>query len=188
MPDIQTEMQKILQSWDTPETTQPTEQPKGPKLFTPTNNVSQQTFNFIRDNAGCTRVHAIQKLVRDGHKKSSVSSLIGQMLRQGHIYKGSDGTLYANGKEYTPLKSAKTIINREKKVKQTKTFKIKTPKPSKRALAAAAEAMGGINMLVDHTRPPVYLSKIDAIMADIALNDAYDLYRRLHQYFGGLPK
>jgi len=185
MPDIQTEMQKILQSWDTPETTQPTEQPKGPKLFTPTNNVSQQTFNFIRDNAGCTRVHAIQKLVRDGHKKSSVSSLIGQMLRQGHIYKGSDGTLYANGKEYTPLKSAKTIINREKKAK---TFKVKTPKPSKRALAAAAEAMGGINMLVEPIHTRVYKSKIETILDDISLSDAHELYRKLHQYFGGLPK
>jgi len=185
MPDIQTEMQKILQAWDQPETTETT---KETTVFKPTNNVTQATFNFIRDNSGCARHDAIRLLVQKGHKKSSVSSLIGQMLRQGHIWKDSDGLLRPNGKEYTPIKSSKTIANREKKVKKAKSYKVITSKPSQKALDAAAEAMGGINMLVDHSHTPVYRSKIDAILDDISLNDAHELYRKLHQYFGGLPK
>lgn len=184
MPDIQTEMQKILQAWDQPETTETT---KETTVFKPTNNVTQATFNFIRDNSGCARHDAIRLLVQKGHKKSSVSSLIGQMLRQGHIWKDSDGLLRPNGKEYTPIKSSKTIANREKKLKKPKTFKLKTSKPSQEALDAAAKAMGGINMLVDHSHTPVRTS-IDVIMDTVSLNDAHELYRRLHLYFGGLGK
>ena len=191
MPDIQTEMQKILQAWEEPyPQPETTEQPKETTVFKPTNNVSEQTFNFVRDNAGCTRAHAIQKLVQSGHKKSSVTSLIGQMLRQGHITKNNYGMLYPNGDEYRPIKSAKVIAKREAKVKKAKSYKVitsKTTEPSREALDAAAEAMGGINMLVDHDHTPIRTS-IDVIMDTVSLNDAHELYRRLHLYFGGLGK
>jgi pterin-4a-carbinolamine dehydratase len=181
MPDIQTEMQKILQAWEQPETTETTEQPKESTVFKPTNNVTKATFNFIRDNAGCTRVHAIQKIVQDGHKKSSVSSLIGQMLRQGHITKNNYGMLYPNGTEYTPIKSSKTIANREKKVK---TLKVKTYKVAAKGLAALVNKP--IAEAFNHQ--PDIRTSLDVIMDSISLSDAHDLYRRLHQYFGGLPK
>jgi hypothetical protein len=181
MPDIQTEMQKILRTWEEPyPQPETTEQPKETTVFKPTNNVSQQTFNFVRDNAGCTRVHAIQKLVQSGHKKSSVTSLIGQMLRQGHITKNNYGMLYPNGDEYRPIKSAKVIAKREAKVKKPKTFKLKTS--------------GGLAALVNEPmaeafehRPDIRTS-IDVIMDTVSLNDAHELYRRLHLYFGGLGK
>jgi len=187
MPDLHTEMQKILHAWEQPETT---EQPKETTVFKPTNNVTQATFNFVRDNSGCARNDAIRVLVQQGHKKSSVSSLIGQMLRQGHIYKDSDGLLRPNGKEYTPIKSSKTIAKREAKVKKAKSYKVITSKatePSAEALTAAATAMGGINMLVDHDHTPIRTS-IDIIMDTVSLNDAHELYRRLHLYFGGFAK
>lgn len=166
MPDIQTEMKKILQAWDQPETPQ---QHQGPKLFKPTNNVSQQTFNFVRDNAGCTRKDAIRLLTNQGHKKSSVSSLIGQMLRQGHIWRDSDGLLRPNGKEYTPIKSARTIINREKKakvVKPAKTFKVKTSEPAKVEVSAPTT------------------DRVQEIMNTISLPEAKRLYNSLATYFG----
>ena len=179
MPDLHTEMQKILHAWEQPETT---EQPKETTVFKPTNNVSQQTFNFVRDNAGCTRAHAIQKLVQSGHKKSSVTSLIGQMLRQGHITKNNYGMLYPNGDEYRPIKAAKAVAKQEAKAKKPKTFKLKTSKttePSQESLGLAALAL-------DH-KPDIRTS-IDVIMDTVSLNDAHELYRRLHLYFGGLGK
>ena len=179
MPDLKTEMQKILHAWEQPETIEET---KETTMFKPTNNVTQSTFNFIRDNSGCARNDAIRILVQQGHKKSSVSSLIGQMLRQGHIYKDSDGLLRPNAKEYTPIKSAKTIANREKKVKKPKSYKVitsKTTEPSTESLGLAALAL-------DH-RPDIRTS-IDIIMDTVSLNDAHELYRRLHLYFGGLGK
>jgi hypothetical protein len=179
MPDIQTEMQKILHAWEQPETT---EQPKELTVFKPTNNVSQQTFNFVRDNAGCTRVHAIQKLVQSGHKKSSVTSLIGQMLRQGHITKNNYGMLYPNGDEYRPIKSAKVIAKREAKVNKAKSYKVITSKTTE----PSAEALGLAALALDHK--PDIRTNIDIIMDTVSLNDAHELYRRLHLYFGGLGK
>jgi len=180
MPDLQTEMQKILQAWDKPEvteTTQPTEQPKGKRMFAPSNNVSQDTFNFIRDNSGCTRNDAVRLLVMKGHKKSSVSSLIGQMLRQGLIWKDGDNLLRPNAKEYAPIKSARTLANQAKKSSKLRTSKVKS-EVSPDYLTEAKRAIIG---------KPVR-SKIETILDDISLSDAHELYRKLHQYFGGLPK
>jgi hypothetical protein len=171
-------MQKILQAWDQPETTETT---KETTVFKPTNNVTKATFNFIRDNSGCARNDAIRLLVSQGHKKSSVSSLIGQMLRQGHIYKDSDGLLRPNGKEYTPIKSSKTIANREAKAKKPKSYKVIT---SSKGLAAL------VNEPIAETfnHQPDIRTSIDVIMDTVSLNDAHELYRRLHLYFGGLGK
>ena len=179
MPDIQTEMQKILQAWEQPETTETT---KETTVFKPTNNVTKATFNFIRDNSGCARNDAIRILVSQGHKKSSVSSLLGQMLRQGHIYKDSDGLLRPNGKEYTPIKSSKTIAKREAKVKKPKTSKVRTSMTNE----PSAESLGLAALVLDH-KPDIRTS-IDIIMDTVSLNDAHELYRRLHLYFGGLGK
>lgn len=181
MPDLKTEMQKILHAWEQPETTETT---KETTVFKPTNNVTQATFNFVRDNSGCARNDAIRLLVSQGHKKSSVSSLIGQMLRQGHIYKDSDGLLRPNGKEYTPIKSAKTAARQEGKLKKAKSYKVITSKQEAKGLAALvnepmAEAF-------EH-RPDIRTS-IDVIMDTVSLNDAHELYRRLHLYFGGFAK
>ena len=174
MPDLKTEMQKILHAWEQPETI---EQPKETTMFKSTNNVTQATFNFVRDNSGCARHDAIRILVLQGHKKSSVSSLIGQMLRQGHIYKDSDGLLRPNGKEYTPIKSSKTIAKREAKVKKPKTFKLKTSTPEARGIDAL-ETLRKLDLRPDYER----------FLDGISLSDAHALYRKLHQYFGGLPK
>lgn len=181
MPDIQTEMQKILQAWDQPE---PPQQHQGPKLFAPTNNVTKETFNCIRDNAGCTRTEVIQTLVAKGHKKSSVSSLIGQMLRQKHIVQDGAGLLHTNGKEYTPIKSAKTVSNREKKAKAAETFKVKTSKPAKKYKVKEVPVPAGIAALVEDHKRRVEHDEVAHIMNTISLPDAKRLHKALNEYFG----
>ena len=175
MPDIQTEMQKILQAWEQPEIIETT---KETTVFKPTNNVTQATFNFVRDNSGCARNDAIRLLVQQGHKKSSVSSLLGQMLRQGHIYRDNDGLLRPNNKEYTPIKSSKTIAKREAKAKKPKSYKVITSDVGIDALVSEP--------ILDHKLD--MRTNIDIIMDTVSLNDAHELYRRLHLYFGGLGK
>lgn len=180
MPDIQTEMQKILQAWDkpeVPETTQPTEQPKGKRMFAPSNNVSQDTFNFIRDNAGCARHEVVRLLVQQGHKKSSVSSLIGQMLRQGLVWQGGDGALYPNAKEYAPIKSARTLANQAKKAAE-KSFKVKTHKKYK---TKEVPVPAGITSLVSDLKA---VDRVQEIMNTISLPEAKRLYNSLATYFG----
>ena len=177
MPDLQTAMQKILQSWEQPETTEPTK--KESTVFTPTTNTSRATFEIVRDDPGLLTMQYVRKLEARGYKKSSTTSLLTQMLRQGHIRKGSDGGLHPSQAEYRPLKSAKTYV---KKAKKVKTSKLITSKPSAEVqpdyLEQAKRAIIG---------KPVR-SKIQTILDDISLSDAHELYRELHTYFGGLPK
>jgi len=178
MPDLQTEMQKILQSWDEPKTTEET------TVFTTTTNTSRATFELVRDEPGLPKKQYIRMLEVRGFKKSSTSSLLAQMLRQGHIWVDSSGCLRPNQNEYRPLKSTTTLKN---KAKKPKTSKLRTSiEPSKEALAAAAEAMGsiGMNRLIE---VPVR-TNIEVILDTITLSEAHELYCKLHQYFGGLSK
>ena len=175
MPDLQTAMQKILQSWEQPETTEPT---KETTVFTPTTNTSRATFEIVRDDPGLLTMQYVRKLEARGYKKSSTTSLLAQMLRQGHIRKGSDGGLHPNQAEYRPLKSAKTYVKKAKKVKTSKLITSEAPAVSPNYLEDAKRAIIG---------KPVR-SKIQTILDDISLSDAHELYRELHTYFGGLPK
>ena len=179
MSDLQTAMQQILQSWEQPETTK-----EESTVFKTTTNTSRATFEMVRDNPGLTTKECIRRLEAQGHKKSSSSSLLGQMIRQGHITKTNHGILYPNGNEYVPLKSVKTYVKKAKKAKTSNLRTSAMPQPSAKALAMAAEAMDGIPRLIDL---PVR-NKIEDLLDNISLSDAHELYRKLHQYFGGLPK
>jgi hypothetical protein len=178
MPDLQTEMQKILQDWETPETTQPTEEP----MFTTTTNTSRASFEIVRDDPGLPKAQYIRKLEALGHKKSSTSSLLSQMVRQGHLWVDSSGCLRPNQKEYKALKSATTLKNKTKKATPAKTSKVITSTPK----------TNGIDALVaEHTEVVRQLSlrsKVDTILDEISLSDAHALYRHLHQYFGNFSK
>lgn len=176
MPDLQTAMQKILQSWEQPETTEPT---KETTVFTPTTNTSRATFEIVRDDPGLLTMQYVRKLEARGYKKSSTTSLLTQMLRQGHIRKGSDGGLHPNQAEYRPLKSAKTYVKKAKKVKTSKLRTSEVPAVSPNYLEDAKRAIIGKRS---------YRTKIQTILDDISLSDAHELYRELHTYFGGLPK
>jgi len=189
MPDLQTEMQKILQSWGQPETTETTQQPETTEntMFKPTTNTTRATFEIVRDQPGLTKNDYVRLLEGKGFKKASTSSLLSQMLRQGHIWLDSSGCLRPNQKEYSPLKAVTTLKNKAKKANPVKTSKLRTSRePSKEALAAAAEAMSsiGMNGLIE---VPVR-TNIEVILDTITLSEAHELYSKLHRYFGGLPK
>lgn len=86
--------------------TQSTEAPR--VYFQTTNNVTRETFNFVRDNPGYSRIGVANVLEDRGFKRSSITSLLGQMLKQGLI-RETDNCLFATQPEYTPLKAKKTV-------------------------------------------------------------------------------
>ena len=144
-------------------------------MFAPSNNVSQDTFNFIRDNSGCTRTDTVRLLVMKGHKKSSVSSLIGQMLRQGLIWKDGDNLLRPNAKEYAPIKSARTLANQAKKSSKLRTStKHKTNEVPVPAVIAVP--------VVEHKGH----DEVQQIMNTISLPNAKRLHKALNEYFGSV--
>lgn len=97
---------------------QPQTQPQPPRTpFQVTNNLSRAAFEYIRDNPG-HRKDINAALVAAGYQMNSVSSIIGQMLRQGMVVVGSDSILRAMVNEYRPLKSVKTLRNQQPKRKR----------------------------------------------------------------------
>lgn len=100
--------------------------------FQTTNNVTRETFNYVRDNPGRTRIYVAQALEKQGFKKASTASLLGQMVKQGHLREVLGG-LYTNQTEYTPLKSAKVFAN-----KLAKEAKVQQPKVEKKVARVAS--------------------------------------------------
>ena len=119
MSNMQTELQKIVAKWEQGDAkADPSLTAKGQKGFKPTNNVSRATFNYVRDNPGCTRVQATNALSAMGYKLASTASLLSALTRQRQIRTLADGTMHANLTEYAPLKAASS-----KKAKKAKKVK-----------------------------------------------------------------
>lgn len=163
MPDIQTELQKIMQAWEQPETTQ--QPPKDTPMFTKTIGVSEATFNIVRDQPGLSKRDYVKELTKAGYKKTSTTALLNQMERRGHIWEDVDGLLHARLSEYRPLGAGQA----RKKVaaKKYKTKDVPVPE--------------GIAALVEEHK-----DRVQEIMNTISLPDAKRLHNALSTYFGVL--
>ena len=129
MSTMQTELQKIVAKWEQGDAkAEPNLTAKGQKGFKPTNNVSRATFNYVRDNPGCTRAQATDALSAMGYKISSTASLLSALTRQRQLRTLEDGTMHANLTEYAPLKMSSS--KKAKKVKKAKEVGVApTPLP-----------------------------------------------------------
>ena len=105
MPDIQSELSKVLNEWNQPETTM---------THKITNNVTRATFNKVAENPGSTRAEIVAMLLVDGYKDASTTSLLTQMLARGNI-RSLNGKLFTNQNEYKPMKRITPIKRRVKK-------------------------------------------------------------------------
>ena len=166
MPDIQTEMQKILQAWEEPETTETT---KETTVFKTTTNTSRASFEIVRDQPYKTKGEYVKLLALKGFKSSSTSSLLSQMTRQGLLSVDDMGLMHTNQAEYRPLKSVKVFKGKKVKTSKLRTSEVvEAPKPR----------------LIDL---PVR-TNIEVILDTITLSEAHELYGKLHRYFGGFAK
>lgn len=129
--------------------TQSTEAPR--VYFQTTNNVTRETFNFVRDNPGFSRIGVANVLEDRGFKKSSITSLLGQMLKQGLI-RETDNCLFANQPEYTPLKAKKV----EQKVEQKVETKVKRVASTNTLLAEEFDAQKFVDAMTLKQAKAVY--------------------------------
>ena len=146
MPDIKTALEKALsqtaQAWAADDEAHQTIQPPKEQpmtetkvYFSVTNNVCRTTFDFVRDNPGMTRVEIAKELAKQGFNPKSVSSLLGQMLRQ-ELMRENGKLLYANSNEYTPIKSSKVMraraanpVRKRITITNTRTGEVIIPAP-----------------------------------------------------------
>jgi hypothetical protein len=114
MPDIGTALRQALNDWEPPVAKpEPAPAPASAiapakPYFTVTNNVTRATFDYVRDNPGKTRIEVADALRQKGFNAKSVSSLLGQMLKQG-MMRESAHLLYVTTNEYTPIKASKKL-------------------------------------------------------------------------------
>jgi hypothetical protein len=106
MPDLKTELSKVLDEWNKPETTTMTMPHQ--KI---TNNATRATFNKVAENPGSTRSEVVAMLLTDGYKMSSTTSLLTQMLARGNI-RSLNGKLFTNQNEYKPMERITPIKHR----------------------------------------------------------------------------
>jgi hypothetical protein len=178
MPDLQTELTKVFDEWskDDKPSPHPKEKATMPKkLFAITNNVSRDTFNFIRDNPGLRSFEVRDALAKAGHKEGSITSLVSQLRRSGQVERKGDGTHYAKSQEYTPLHKLTAVHP------VTRTHK----RAYKRKPAAAA----GIAALQPVTTPAIPATPAAPVVVEHLLNSlsimqARALYDELKKVFG----
>ena len=108
MPTLQLELKKLENlSFDDEGKTQPNGRNMLPHAFKPTNNVSRETFNYIKEHPGVTRSAMGAAMEKKGFKKSSTISLATQFIRQGMVRSANHG-LFVTQNEYSPLKAPKS--------------------------------------------------------------------------------
>jgi len=180
MPDIRTALQEALsktaQAWAADDEAHKQTEPQQEKAMTNTindgrivNNISRTVFTFVQGNPGINRQDARERLVAQGFKDSSVTSLLSQMVRTGMVRMTENGGLFVTRQEYAPIKPSKP----EAKAKATRKVVHIVRKPR-------IEPVAEIEEPVPETRPSAV-----AILANMSVGEAFKLYQELHKMFGG---
>jgi hypothetical protein len=171
MPDLKSELSKVLNEWNPAETTTMTQGASKP-YFTVTNNVTRITFDYVRDNPGKTRKEVATALEVQGFKPSSVTSLLGQMLKQG-VMRESAHLLYVTTSEYAPLKSSKRLaLSKKPQEQQRKVVKLVNTRTGE---------------VLNPTPAPQINAAWDAetLLNNLSIKQARALYDELRKIFGG---
>jgi hypothetical protein len=174
MPDLQSELSKIASAWDAHENmirqpAQHTHQEKAMEAIEAavehTGNLSRDIFNHARKGV-FTREQLNAAMESVGYKRTSITSLITQMLR-AKLLEERDLRLYPLRAEYKPLS----------------LYKAHTPRPARKAAGLAAIPVKKEEAPV---APVVQDKRMTAasVMASMNVAEAYKLYVELHAMFG----
>jgi hypothetical protein len=167
MPDMQTALNKVLNSWNQSESNQmqtPTSDRTSHLLkFKPTNNVTRVTFDYIKAHPGTTSTETTKALVAEGFNYGSTSSIMTQLIAHGQVRRDAERKLFVAVGEYVPLK---------RHIKMPKGKRI--PAPLKEVKEAKAPKQ---------VAPPA--PKQTDLLSTLNIKDARALYDELKKIFGG---
>lgn len=171
-----TELKKTINDWSKDE--KPVKH-----LFATTNNVSRATFNLVKANPGCDTKTIVKIGENQGHKATSVTSLLAQLTRVGQIRKNERGQMWVTQPEYTPIK-----------VKDLKAAKLKAAKEKAAAERAVRKELREANkakpVTMQPTSPakpqaaPILPDNIDQILSTLSFTQAIALYKKLKAMLG----
>lgn len=105
MPDLKSEMSKVLDEWNKPESTTMTTKPHAAV----TNNITQVLFQHVATHPGITRRALIQDMCAMGFGSNSASSMVTQLLTKGNL-RQEQGGLFTTQETYKPIRAPKVIM------------------------------------------------------------------------------
>lgn len=186
MPDLQSELSKVIDQWEEPE--MPTHTPAPNNPFQATVNVARTAFDAVLKNPGKSRRELTAMLVAQGFNKNSVTSLLIQMLRQGRI-KEENGGVYSLVPEYIPLQTYAAFKNRLAReaaaaAKAESKAKRKYVRKNAAAKAAAYEAHENYNPTATAQVVPHKELSAEDWVNSLTLKQAKAVYEELKKVFG----
>jgi hypothetical protein len=155
-----------------------------PHAFKPTNNVSRETFNAVRDNPRLQHKDIARMMTNRGFNPASIGSLLTQMLNCNMIARDDNGRYTALQSEYTPIKSSKRGKTKQKKIAVPGTKK----KATETGIAALDTQDGVEKKLVTITRrteaaPPAAFDP-DQLLSTLSFAQVMTLYKRIKTMVG----
>jgi hypothetical protein len=151
-----------------------------PHAFKPTNNVSRETFNAVRDNPRLQHKDIARMLTNRGFNAASIGSLLTQMLNCGMVTRDDNGRYTALQTEYTPIK-----VSKKKKVAVPAVKK----KSTKSGIAALDTQDGVEKKLVTITRrteatPPAPAFDPEQLLSTLSFAQVMALYKKIKTIVG----
>ena len=155
-----------------------------PHAFKPTNNVSRETFNAVRDNPRLLNRDLIKLMTNRGFNPGSIGSLLTQMTNCGLITRDDNGRYTALQAEYTPIKATKRVKTKQKKIAVPATKK----KATETGIAALDTQDGVEKKLVTITRrteaaPPAAFDP-EQLLSTLSFAQVMALYKKIKTMVG----
>lgn len=163
MPDMQTALSKVINSWE-----QEVDAANAPQVTT---GVSQATHQYVKDNPGTTKSEAIKELDKLGYKPTSTTTLLSAMIRTKQITVNVNGGMYIVHEHYKPIQANK-----------------KKPAPKEKVIKPLEQAQGIAALGVQATPAPTPTApstKLTAkqVLETLNVQEAYELYKELDKMF-----
>ena len=150
-----------------------------PQVFKPTNNVSRETFNAVRDNPRLQHKDIARMMVNRGFNAASIGSLLTQMLNCKMITRDDNGRYTALQAEYTPIKSS-TKSKTKKKVAVTAT---KKPNAGIAALDTQDTVAKKVLVLQKPT-PSAPVFDPEQLLSTLSFSQVMSLYKKIKTMVG----
>lgn len=176
MPDIKTALSGILSEWelDNINKIKQEKQVETKPYFSITNNVTRETFEYVRQHPSSGYKEIAAALEKRGYKPSSVGSLLTQFIKNGLCKRDAQNRYTAIVDEYRPIKMASKKLKVKQVIQKAKTTR-----------GEGIAALGAQPTPRVAPAPIVTAWDADTIINNIGLKQAHALYKELHTYFGG---
>lgn len=178
MNGIQTELKSTINDWAKDDLRDAT-RPALPHAFKPTNNVSRETFNAVRDNPRLQHKDIARMLSNRGFNQASIGSLLTQMLNCGMVARDDNGRYTALQAEYTPIK-ASTKPKAKKKVAVPTT---KKPNAGIAALETQDTVAKKVVTITRRTEPAAAFDP-EQLLSTLSFSQVMALYKRIKAMVG----